>query len=119
MGSRQKTLNLAFTNVSHTVHHLSFGESSVQGTALLPSEFRQHTQPLDGRSFTVDRFHQAPHHYIKVVHTRFEKSPVRIYQQTHQWTVRTVPRKTIPQARFSYDLSPVEVMVQRGERRWY
>jgi hypothetical protein len=30
-----------------------------------------------------------------------------------------VQRKTVPQARFSYDLSPVEVVVKRSDRRWY
>jgi len=28
-------------------------------------------------------------------------------------------RKSVPQAKFSYDLSPVEVIVTKGERRWY
>merc|ERR1712032_1437280 len=64
-------------------------------------------------------FHQAPHHYIKVVHTRFESSSIRSYQQTHQWSVRTLQRKTIPQAKFAYDLSPVEVVVTKSVRRWY
>merc|ERR1712060_870896 len=61
----------------------------------------------------------APHHFIKVVHTRFEASDIRSYQQTHQWSARPVPRKTVPQAKFSYDLSPVEVVIRKGDRRWY
>merc|ERR1712014_471179 len=60
-----------------------------------------------------------PQHFIKVIHTRFEDLNVRSYQQTHQWSVRAMPRKTVPQAKFSYDLSPVEVVVRKGERRWY
>merc|ERR1712187_681231 len=74
---------------------------------------------LDGMTFVVDKFHKAPSHFIKVVHTRFADSGIRSYQQTHQWSVRTLQRKTIPQAKFSYDLSPVEVVVTKGERRWY
>merc|ERR1711920_499804 len=62
---------------------------------------------------------KAPNHFIKVVHTRFEATGVRSYQQTHQWSVRTLQRTKIPQAKFSYDLSPVEVIVSKGERRWY
>jgi len=117
--SQDKTLNLAFTNVSHLVHHFSFGTADKTATNSLPAEYRQAATPLDGRIFLVDKFHMAPHHYIKVVHTRFEGRNTRSYQQTHQWSVRTVPRRTVPQAKFSYDLSPVEVVVRKAERRWY
>jgi len=119
--TNEKTLNLAFTNVSHQVHHFSFGESSAGGLfgSKLPSEFRRHVAPLDGKTFVAPKFHMAPHHFIKVVHTRFEELAMRSYQQTHQWSVRTIQRKTIPQARFSYDLSPVEVVVRKSDRRWY
>jgi len=114
-----KTLNLAFTNVSHRVDSFTFGEDGGRGASFLPSEYQKHANPIAGRTFTVDKFHQAPHHYIKVVHTRFEQSSIRSYQQTHQWSTRTVKRQTIPQAKFSYDLSPVEVVVRKGDRRWY
>merc|ERR1719313_1613949 len=119
MHTKDRTLNLAFTNVSHYVHHFSFGEAPRRSIWALPQEYKRHVNPLDGRSFTVDKFHQAPHHFIKVVHTRFESAGLRSYQQTHQWSVRTVSRQTVPQAKFSYDLSPVEVLVSKGERRWY
>mmetsp|Transcript_42482 Transcript_42482/g.109681 ORF Transcript_42482/g.109681 Transcript_42482/m.109681 type:complete len:480 (-) Transcript_42482:69-1508(-) len=119
MHSNEKTLNLAFTNVSHEIHHFSFGEDTQKSASQLPSEYRRNANPLDGRKFAVDRFHQAPHHFIKVVHTRFEKTKQRSYQQTHQWSIRTVQKKTVPQAKFSYDLSPVEVVVRQNDRRWY
>jgi len=117
--TRDKTLNLAFTNVSHTVHHFSFGEAPRQSANQLPAEYRRQVNPLDGRSFTVDKFHKAPTHFIKVVHTRFETTGMRSYQQTHQSSVRTLQRTTNPQAKFSYDLSPVEVVVSKSDRRWY
>lgn len=117
---KEKTLNLAFTNVSHHVHRFTFGEADGASFAKkLPAEFRRHAAPLDGKTFVSPKFHMAPHHFIKVVHTRFEDLKTRSYQQTHQWSVRTLRRKTVPQARFSYDLSPVEVVVSKGDRRWY
>lgn len=119
MHSADRTLNLAFTNVSHVVHHFSFGETPRQAIKALPAEYRRHVNPMDGITYAVDKFHKAPQHFIKVVHTRFEGNGIRSYQQTHQWSVRTVKRNTIPQAKFSYDLAPVEVIVTRGDRRWY
>jgi len=116
---KDKNLNLAFTNVSHTVHHFSFGEAPRRSITALPAEYKRHVNPLDGKTFVANKFHMAPQHFLKVVHTRFEWSNLRSYQQTHQWSVRTNNRKTVPQAKFSYDLSPVEVVVTKGERRWY
>jgi hypothetical protein len=117
--TRENVLNLAFTNVSHEVNHFSFGEAPRRSIYHLPEEYKRHVSPLDGRSFTVDKFHQAPNHFIKVVHTRFEASGLRSYQQTHQSSVRTLQRSSVPQAKFSYDLSPVEVIITKGDRRWY
>lgn len=118
--SNDHTLNLAFTNVSHQVHHFSFGEAARQTMNKLPAEYKRHVNPLDGREFVAEKFHMEPHHFIKVVHTRFENSGIRSYQQTHQWSVRMLPsRKETPQAKFSYDLAPVEVVVSKGQRRWY
>jgi len=119
MHSQDKTLNLAFTNVSHHVHHLSFGEAPRRSIHALPKKYKKHVNPVDDMTFIVEKFHQAPQHFIKVVHTRFEAQGIRSYQQTHQWNIRTLQRKTIPQAKFSYDLSPVEVVISKGDRRWY
>ncbi|CAE8582353.1 unnamed protein product [Polarella glacialis] len=122
MHNKERTLNLAFTNVSHTVHSFTFGQTSSKITNLLflPAEYQKHGDPLATKTFTVDRFHQAPHHYIKVVHTRFASiSDTRSYQQTHQWSVRNIQRNSVPQAKFSYDLAPVEVIVSKSDRRWY
>jgi len=119
MHTNDKTLNLAFTNVSHHVHHFTFGENPELSMAQLPKEYRKAINPIDGRTFIAPKFHMAPHHYIKVVNTRFDQSHLRSYQLTHQWNTRTIQRKQVPQAKFSYDLAPVEVVVRKGDRRWY
>ncbi|KAJ9438470.1 Protein disulfide-isomerase 5-4 [Diplonema papillatum] len=122
--SEDKMLNTAFTNVSHLVHHLSFGEESPllqSGVLPIPKEYRKHISPLDGLSFPVEKFHQAPHHYIKVVSTTFESwGGLRSYQMTHQSRVANVPKRSTPQAKFSYDLAPVEVIVTEERlKKWY
>eukprot|EP01062_Namystynia_karyoxenos_P058731 TRINITY_DN50213_c0_g1_i1.p2 TRINITY_DN50213_c0_g1~~TRINITY_DN50213_c0_g1_i1.p2 ORF type:complete len:518 (+),score=126.60 TRINITY_DN50213_c0_g1_i1:82-1554(+) len=133
--ARDRHLNYATTNVSHTIRHLSFGNSGFQLSQEdvgkhLPQEFRKSVAPLDGRSFVTHKFHQAPHHFLKVVATtlaagddptwRFTEPSLRSYQMTHQYHVTTFPRTATPQAKISYDLSPVEVVVTRERgRHWY
>lgn len=117
--SRDKTINPKFTNVSHSVNHFSFGDSPRRSISSLPAEYKRNVNPMDGKTFAVDKFHQAPIHFMKVVHTRFDWNGIRSYQQTHQASVRTLQRSAVPQAKFSYDLAPVEVLVTKGERRWY
>mmetsp|Transcript_12703 Transcript_12703/g.22480 ORF Transcript_12703/g.22480 Transcript_12703/m.22480 type:complete len:390 (-) Transcript_12703:10-1179(-) len=73
-GSKEKDINPSFTNVSHTVNHFSFGEDNLEMKARLPSQYKRHASPLDGETFIADKFHKAPNHFIKVVHTRFEES---------------------------------------------
>ena len=66
-------------------------------------------------------FHQAPHHYIKVVSTIFESwGFTKSYQMTHQHRNANINKQTVPQAKFSYDLAPVEVLIsQERKKKWY
>eukprot|EP00913_Durusdinium_trenchii_P030262 g28352.t1 len=106
--------------VSHTVQSLTFGGNALMNKFLLfgLGGVGVNLDPLAGKTFVVSRFHQAPHHYLKVVHTKLP-SKARVYQQTHQWSARNVARHAVPQAKFSYDLSPVEVVISYSPRRWY
>jgi len=117
--NKERTLNLAYTNVSHIVHSFTFGKPLKLPAPLGRALFGEQQDPLKGKTFPVPKFHMAPHHYIKVVHTLFKSSGTRVYQQTHQWSARTVARHTVPQAKFSYDLAPVEVQIGASQRRWY
>ncbi|CAE8607918.1 unnamed protein product [Polarella glacialis] len=122
--ANDRELNYAFTNVSHTFNHLSFGRPGAAADAsqrllgLLPG-YGLHAKPLDGRSFTSERFHQGAHHYVKVVHTRLEhEESVRLYLYMHQWNLQTFSRYEAPRAKISYDVSPLEVVASH-RRRWY
>lgn len=57
------------TNLSHVVHHLSFGEDPPRRTKKrinrLSEELRQDA-PLDGNAYIAHEYHQAPHHFVKV-----------------------------------------------------
>ncbi|CAE7532852.1 PDIL5-3 [Symbiodinium necroappetens] len=118
-------LNTAFTNVSHTVHHLSFGrpldavDEREELKSQLPEGYGVHGTQVDGRIFASKNFHQGAHHYIKIVHTRLESNErARLYLYTHQWYMQTYPRHESPKVKLSFDLAPVEVVISL-RRHWY
>lgn len=115
-----QSINYAYVNTSHTVNSFSFGEESPEKYRhLLPTEYQEHVAPLNGKTFVVDHFHMAPHHYIKVMSTSFPDYGTSSYQMTHHSNFRSIAKSARPQASFSYDLSPVEVIVTTKSRRWY
>lgn len=117
-------VNPALTNVSHIVNHLSFGDREARNWAekqKIPSGMVGHINPLDGKSFIVERFHEAPQHYLKVVSTHVQGKGNVFYQMTHTDRVRKLRemKNAAPQARFTYDFSPMSVVVSAKSKRWY
>lgn len=121
-------LNAAMTNLSHIVNHLSFGEpidfesrKSKRIMKQIPDDHKQFS-PLDGSSFITKDFHQAFHHYIKVVSTHLNmgsSSKMMTYQFLEQSQTVFYDEVNVPEARFSYDLSPMSVVVEKEGREWY
>jgi thiol-disulfide isomerase/thioredoxin len=72
--SLHHNLNAAMTNLSHIVNHLSFGTPLARDLQRKVSKYPQFqsTYPLDGGAFISVDYHQAHHHYSKVVSTHFE-----------------------------------------------
>jgi len=117
------------TNLSHVVNHLSFGdpidENSRRSKRILkqvPEEHRQFS-PMDGQAYITKEFHQAFHHYIKVVSTHLNMgsavNSMTTYQFLEQSQIVYYDEANIPEARFSYDLSPMSVIVEKEGRKWY
>ena len=128
--SKNHNLNSAMTNLSHVVNHLSFGEPMDQQSRKtkrilkqVPEEHRQFT-PMDGHTYLTKEFHQAYHHYIKVVSTHLnmgssEANSMLTYQFLEQSQIVFYDVNNVPEARFSYDLSPMSVVVEKETRKWY
>mmetsp|Transcript_9656 Transcript_9656/g.17366 ORF Transcript_9656/g.17366 Transcript_9656/m.17366 type:complete len:469 (-) Transcript_9656:190-1596(-) len=117
-------VNPALVNVSHSIRHLSFGLPDAKSWAerqQIPKEMLKHIQPLDNQQFTVEHFHEAPQHYLKVVSTKVDGQSRVFYQMTHTDRVRTLQKNSEKptQARFSYDFSPMSVVVKEKSKRWY
>eukprot|EP00979_Chaetoceros_neogracilis_P014399 scaffold4595_cov267-Chaetoceros_neogracile.AAC.21 len=128
--SKNHNLNAAMTNLTHRVNHLSFGEMGKnpsrqvkRALKQVPESLQQFT-PLDDKVFLTKKFHQAYHHYIKVVSTHLNigsssGSMPTLYQFLEQSQVVGYDEVNVPEARFSYDLSPMSVVVEKNGRKWY
>lgn len=119
------SFNPKTTNTSHVVHHLSFGTELPDDVYMrVPEDVRINISPLDDLRFVNEYGHMSHEHYIKVVSTRFEVGSMRYSREvlgyqlatsTHQYKAEP----NVPEARFSYDLSPTAVVISQAGRRWY
>lgn len=128
--SKNHNLNAAMTNLTHIVNHLSFGDplelQSRKTKRILkqvPEEHRQFS-PMDANMYHTSDFHQAYHHYIKVVSTHLnmgttQANSMLTYQFLEQSQIVYYDVNNVPEARFSYDLSPMSVVVEKEGRKWY
>jgi len=112
----------SMTNVSHIVNHLQFGERispALEGKLPTKHQFLMH--PLDGRVFLLQKIHTAPQHYIKVVTVIYEYNDhqVQSYQLATQTRIASFDELSIPEAKFSYELSPVSVKVSQNGKPLY
>lgn len=127
--SKHHNLNPSLTNLSHIVHHLSFGppisQRLLNRLKSVPEEYLHHST-MDDNVYVNSEFHQAFHHYIKVVPTHYEvdgtymgKNSIVGYQMVEQSQNMFYEDGDVPEARFSYDISPMAVVVKKTGRKWY
>ena len=123
--SKNHNLNAAMTNLSHYVSTLSFGEPTLRDTrkarkvlGKIPDAHKNFS-PMDGSSWVTKKFHAAHHHYLKIVSTHFD-SDITKYQYLEQSQEVKYEEEDVPEARWSYDISPMAVTVKRKSRKsWY
>lgn len=115
------------TNLSHMVHHFSFG-SPLPGYIIrhLPLDVQSNIHPLDNRMFVNKEDHTSHEHYIKVVstHYRVGKSSLINKHDSLGYQMATSNHRYksdpgIPMAKFSFDLSPTSIVIIQGGKRWY
>jgi hypothetical protein len=130
--SHESSLNPDLINMTHSVSHFSFGDTEAKhhngyrfaGLKNLgvPSSILDHLQPLNDQQFVVDQPLRVPEHHLKVISTNIEKLE-DVYQITHTARVvnsaDTSKGRAIPQARFSYDVSPLTVLLRKTSKPWY
>ncbi len=124
-------LNPVMANLSHTVHSLSFGQIMSKRvrsmTKSIPEELFSDklTSPIDGGIYMNEDLHTAYHHYLKVVSTHFGSgfsygsNSLISYQMVESSQIMKYDAEDIPEARFTYDLSPMAVVVSKKGKKWY
>jgi len=123
-------LNAAMTNLTHIVNHLSFGDPlesrsrKVKRVLKQVPEEHKNFNVMDSNAYQTNQYHQAWHHFIKVVSTHLNMGStdydrVTTYQYLEQSQIVHYEETDVPEARFSYDISPMSVIVEREGRRWY
>jgi len=128
--SNSHNLNAAMTNLSHVVNHLTFGDPmdtrSARTRRILKQVPKEHRQfkPMNEQAYITEDYHQAYHHYIKVVSTHLifgasRNNQMTTYQFLEQSQIVYYDETNVPEARFSYDLSPMSVVVEKEGRKWY
>eukprot|EP00970_Alexandrium_tamarense_P020828 scaffold15730_cov221-Alexandrium_tamarense.AAC.1 len=134
--SKGHDLAAHMTNVSHIINHLSFGKPFSKyflkdGLKNTPPGFLETTKPFDGNVYITQNEHEAHHHYLKVITTEFEpekgaqnskynkKEPSRAYQILQSSQLSLYRSDIVPEAKFTYDLSPIAVSYNKKYRHWY
>jgi len=145
--SREHDLAAHMTNVSHIINHLSFGKPLSDKRFMMewgkdtPSGFFETTRPFDGNVYVTHKEHEAHHHYLKVITTdlgavskvvqaiskrnkpKYGKykppEPPRAYQILQSSQLSLYKGDIIPEAKFTYDLSPIAVSYSKKYRPWY
>ncbi len=84
---------------------------------------------MDNKVYATAKFHQAFHHYIKVVSTHLNMgssaksendiNSLIIYQMLEQSQIMFYDKVNVPKARFLYNMSPMSIAVQNEGRKWY
>uniref|UniRef100_A0A7S0G3I9 Thioredoxin domain-containing protein n=2 Tax=Rhodosorus marinus TaxID=101924 RepID=A0A7S0G3I9_9RHOD len=122
--SRDHNFDPKGTNTTHVIHHLTFGDQLTPAQLKqIPKNARHDIDPFQKELFSSSAEHTSHEHYIKLVSTfyrlgKFGSSEVlgyRITASNHFYD----SEPSVPDVKFSYDMSPTAAVVTRGGRRWY
>lgn len=130
-----KEFDPAMGNVSHIVHHLSFGEPFINRKLLVSSSSSasspphlygifKNIAPMEDNVYVTHNSHEAHHHYIKVVPTHIQdqdnnQRTTTVYQFLQQSQLTYVHKDYPPEAQFQYDISPIAVTYGLKTKKWY
>lgn len=121
------SFDAARMNVSHVVHHLSFGDilDKLIIASNVPEEFWAGNR-LDGIEVTSSAQNATHEHYIKIVANQYQMmandDPVTTYKYTfnsNSYHHVGEDGADLPEARFTYDISPMAVKLTETRKPLY
>ena len=125
--STQHSFDTSKVNTSHIIHHFFFGDTFQMQRALeaietgvLPMEEYNTMIRLSDTVYYSTENDMTQEHYVKVVDTQYNVGSKPL--NTYKYTVNSHDYKdenSIPAAKFSYDLSPMAVVVNEHHIPFY
>ena len=132
--STNHAINSAMTNLTHRVHHFSFGSPDGPGGHLsdhlwqeffpfysdIPKKY-QHTNPMKEKYYPTYHFHEAFHHHLKVISMHMNSFHTKIlYQILEESQLVMYDVQNVPEIKFLWDMSPMSVnLVKETDKHWY
>lgn len=113
-------------NLSHIVHHLSFGvpftRSLIEkGWTSAPKDLVPKLFSMNNNAYLIEHKHQSYHHHLQIIThlIDFQYKEIKAYQFLYQSHLSHYDDDKIPEARFSYDLSPIALTYRKEKRAFY
>jgi len=120
--SSKHSMDMSRINMTHIMHHLSFGQRYEKyELKLLPEEVKDNMHKLDEHEYLSNKRNQTHEHYVKVVGTTFQYLDVGALQ-TYKYTTHSAKYHgdtRYPIVKFHYDLSPMNVVVTESYKPFY
>lgn len=115
-------------NLSHIVHHFSFGDPEAQQYMAdhvvpgMPSGLVRSLHPMDENVYVTGELHQAHHHHLRVITHSFQWAkgePGRFHRILQNSQLSNYRHHIVPEAEWSYEISPIVVSYIEEYRSWY
>ena len=110
-------------NVSHVVHHLSFGDPfSHEELRILPREVSDAMHLLQDEEFVSTRNNATHEHFVKVVATTYtylSVGTIDTFKYTHYFATFHSEETHLPTARVQFEIAPVRVVVTETHKPFF
>ena len=131
--SQNQEFDASMTNTSHYITSLFVGDPVAQYILKgnkdkrgknVPIEVRNRVNPMADTAFVTGGLHQSYHHYIKLIPTHVDgfetlRHNLVVYQMQENSQLAYYAKDSVPEAKFIYDFSPIQVAYRRESRHWY
>ena len=121
--SHGQSVDSAKLNVSHEIHHLSFGNPlTKKDLAHLPVEVSQAVHKLDGKRFESRQANLTHEHFVKIVGSTFNfynHGSLSYYKYLHYSSPFHASITLRPTIRMHFDMTPMHVVVDEQSKPFY